>query len=135
MSRPKAGRPRPVHRMSLPRPFRLTRRRDYELVRMRGRSQGGRLLAVAVLEQPTVPRVKAGIIVPKALGSAVTRNLIKRRLREIVRSSLGELAVHQFVVTIARRGAVDADFATLVAEWKYLVRRLRALDNPESSRP
>ncbi len=114
----------------------MTRRRDYELVRTQGRSHGGRLLAVGVLEQPSVPGSKAGIIVPKTLGSAVTRNLIKRRLREIVRRSLGELAAHQFVVTIARRGSVHADFATLAAEWTSLARRVGALTNaPEPPHP
>lgn len=111
----------------------MTRRCDFELVRTQGRSQAGRLLAVGVLKQVPVPGPRAGIIVPKALGPAVTRNLIKRRLREIVRHSLGELAAHQFVVTIARRGSVHADFAALAVEWALLARRLGALtDRPEA---
>jgi ribonuclease P protein component len=114
----------------------MTRRRDYELVRTQGRSQGGRLLAVSILEQPSLAGPKAGIIVPKALGCAAIRNRIKRRLREVVRHSLSELAPDQFVVTIARRGSVKADFRALASEWMALARRVRAFANrPEASRP
>jgi ribonuclease P protein component len=104
----------------------MTRRRDYELVRTQGRSSGGRILALGILRQPSLDGPKAGIIVPKALGAAVTRNRIKRRLREIVRQAIDELAPDQFLVVVARRGAVTADFPALAAEWAALVRRAGA---------
>ena len=113
--------------MSLPRPVRLTRRRDYEAVRTQGFSRGGRVLALGVLAGTGDPKVKAGLIVPKALGSAPVRNQIKRRLREIVRQSLDTLPAHHAIVTIARRGAVGADFATLRREWRRLARQAGVL--------
>jgi ribonuclease P protein component len=111
----------------------MTRRREFVLVRERGRTQGGRLLAVGVWGESPGRSPKAGIIVPKALGPATTRNLIKRRLREIVRASLPQIPAHHCVVTIARRGSVGADFAALAVEWNRLARRVGALARPPES--
>ncbi len=137
--------------MSLPRPLRLTRRRDYEAVRLRGASTGGRLLGMGILKEvppekalpdqhaapPTAaprPKPRLGVIVPKALGPAPMRNRIKRRLREILREVMDDVPPY-FIVTIARRGAVGADFADLRAEWRRLARRLGVLAPPPPKPP
>lgn len=113
--------------MSLPRPVRMTRRRDYEAVRLRGASVGGRLLALGHLDDSTAAKPKAGVIVPKALGCAPVRNCLKRRLREIIRQALpameGALPHPPVFVTIARRASVQASFAELRAEWHRLARK------------
>ena len=131
--------------MSLPRPVRMTRRREFEAVRLRGSSVGGKLLAIGFLEQPLVVnqaeaviqpkavnqpkavKLMAGVIVPKALGCAPVRNRLKRCLREIIREALptleGEIARPAFV-TIARRASTSADFASLRAEWHRLARKV-----------
>ena len=125
--------------MSLPRPVRMTRRREFEAVRLRGSSVGGKLLAIGFLEQPEVinqpvavnqpaaVKLMAGVIVPKAIGCAPVRNRLKRCLREIIREALptleGEIARPAFV-TIARRASVGADFASLRAEWHRLARKV-----------
>lgn len=114
--------------MGLPRPLRLTRRRDYAAVRERGRTQRGRLLWLGVLADPEVPRVSAGFIVPKALGDAVQRNRTKRRLREIVRHALPWLQPHLRLVTLARRGALEAGHRQLEEEWLWLARRAGVLE-------
>lgn len=113
--------------MSLPRPVRMKRRRDFEAVRLRGSSVGGRLLAVGTLTGESTVAPKVGVIVPKALGSAPVRNRLKRRLREIIRGALPvmEAAAAQppVFVTIARRASVQAEFAELHAEWFRLARK------------
>lgn len=113
--------------MSLPRPLRMTRRREFEAVRTHGTSAGGRLLAVSVLNQPDAVRSTFGVIVPKALGSAPTRNRIKRRLRAIIQQALPILEKQpgpaHACVTIARRASAGASFADLHREWHRLARR------------
>ncbi len=112
--------------MSLPRPVRMTRRREFEAVRLRGSSVGGKLLAIGFLDQPEAVKLMAGVIVPKAIGCAPVRNRLKRCLREIIREALptleGETARPAFV-TIARRASAGADFASLRAEWHRLARK------------
>lgn len=132
--------------MSLPQSLRLTRRRDYEAVRLHGTSAGGKLLGMGVLRSlddptnaqplsgPNAPRKpKLGVIVPKALGHAVVRNKIKRRLRAILREAAGQVPPWR-IVTIARRGAVQADFASLRREWYRLAKRLELLPSAKARR-
>jgi ribonuclease P protein component len=113
--------------MSLPRPVRMTRRREFEAVRLHGSSAGGRLIALGLLVPAAAVKPKAGVIVPKALGSAPVRNRLKRQLREIIREALPALeaagARPPSFVTIARRGSVGARFADLRSEWHRLARK------------
>ena len=64
----------------LPKQHRLHRGEDFRRVLSRGRKHRGRFGLIAVLPND-VDTVRFGFIVSKATGGAVTRNLIKRRLR------------------------------------------------------
>lgn len=106
---------------------RLRKHPDYQRVyRTSGRKQWAREMAwfsavrppgseAATRSQTAGPRV--GLTVPKALGKAVDRNRIKRRLREIVRAqiaALGGLPVD--VILHPKRSVLTADFAALERE-------------------
>jgi ribonuclease P protein component len=60
------------------------------------------------------PRV--GLVVPRYSGSAVDRNRLKRRLRELVRTRLLPVAPSVDVVIRARRDAYAASFDALEAD-------------------
>ncbi len=73
---------------------RLSRSRDFDTVYRQGRSVSTRFLTLywfARSEEPGEPRL--GLAVPKATGSSVVRNRIKRQLREIWTSKLDVEAV------------------------------------------
>jgi ribonuclease P protein component len=73
---------------------RLSRSRDFDTVYRQGRSVSTRFLTLywfARGEEPGEPRL--GLAVPKATGSSVVRNRIKRQLREIWTSKLDVEAV------------------------------------------
>ncbi len=67
-----------------------------------------------------------GISVKKALGGAVVRNLIKRRIREILRRNRTEIPTGWDIVIHPRSSVAKAAFAPLEAE---LVRLLRGIQN------
>jgi ribonuclease P protein component len=67
-----------------------------------------------------------GISVKKALGGAVTRNRIKRRVREILRRNRTEIPTGWDIVIHPRATVARAAFAPLEAE---LVRLLRSIQN------
>jgi len=67
-----------------------------------------------------------GISVKKALGGAVVRNRIKRRIREILRRNRTEIPTGWDIVIHPRATVARAAFAPLEAE---LVRLLRSIQN------
>ena len=63
-----------------------------------------------------------GLTVSKKVGTAVERNLVKRRIREWFRHNRGALPVNAAVVVIARRGAAVLGMAETERELGGLLR-------------
>lgn len=62
----------------------------------------------------TQPRV--GFVVSRAVGTAVTRNQVKRRLRHLVRERLSSLPGASVLVVRALPPSADASYAELAAD-------------------
>ncbi len=56
---------------------------------------------------------RAGFVVSKAVGNAVVRNRVRRRLRHLVRPLLGELPDGAMLVVRALPASAGASYATL----------------------
>jgi ribonuclease P protein component len=69
------------------------------------------------------PRV--GFVVSKAVGSAVVRNKVKRRLRHLVRERLASLPDGAVLVVRAQPGAATASYAQLGADLARCLDRLQ----------
>ena len=82
--------------------------------------------AFYVCEQ-NAPGPRVGFTTPRALGGAVVRNRIKRRVREAVRLRLDQLNPQCSIVFNPRRQALDAAFPELGREVERFFRRLRQL--------
>jgi ribonuclease P protein component len=96
--------------------YRLTKKSDFTRVVKEGKRIRTRYTEVRMLASPLHhPRV--GIIVPKWDRSAVSRNLVKRWLREIVRTELlPECSCGVDLAIRVRRAAYDASFQDLRAD-------------------
>lgn len=112
---------------------RLRKHADYQRVYKAARKQFGRQMAyffaardeqTAARSDTTGPRI--GLTVPKALGKAVARNRIKRRLREAVRSALPLLSAPVDVVLHPKRSVLEADFAVIEREVATIFRSVQA---------
>ena len=91
------------------RKYRLSRSRDFDAVYRQGRSVSTRFLVLYWFPREDggdEPRL--GLAVPKASGSAVVRNRIKRQLREAWRATLPQVDQGQDYVLIARPGLPEA---------------------------
>jgi ribonuclease P protein component len=110
-------------RLRFPRTARLTRNSEFARVRAEGRSEHGRLMVCSVVRLGSDEATRIGIITSRKVGSAVVRNRVRRRLREIVRADRPQLPPGCWVVLIARARAAEAAFIDLQAEWRRLAKR------------
>ena len=103
----------------------LRRGRDFEDVFQRGRAVAGPLLVVRCAAAPGPTLV--GVAVGKRLGSAVRRNRMRRRWREVVR--LGPaLRPGAHVVLVARGASEAAAWEELREGWRRALSRLALLE-------
>lgn len=70
------------------------------------------------IDKPTNSEARMGLAVSKAVGHAVTRNLVKRRLRVIAREYESLLPAYIDVVIRAKPSAATANFADLKQQVK-----------------
>ena len=103
--------------------YRLQKNGAFQYVYHRGKSVSCRDL---VLLRAKGRGVKVGFSVSKKVGNAVTRNKVKRRLRECFRPYLGTLKSGLYVV-IARPSAAKATFHGLQKQTRSLLDRQDAL--------
>lgn len=76
-------------------------------------------------ESHDVPLV--GFVVSKAVGNAVTRNLVKRRLRALSRAQLPTFPTGSHVVVRALPQAARSDFGQLELDFAACLRRNQRL--------
>lgn len=103
---------------------RLRKSRDFALVRRQGRSWPGRLLVLAARPNG-LDLARFGFSVSKRVGNAVTRNRVKRRLREAAR--LSGVSPGWDILLIARAGAGGADYHELERSMTNLFKRAKLL--------
>ena len=118
--------------MMTPKPnHRLRKHADYQFVYKGSRKQFGKQFAYFFLlrtveRRSDTPGPRIGLTVPKALGKAVDRNRIKRRLREAVREALPLLQAPVDVILHPKRVVHDADFAAIKREIAVIFRSVQA---------
>jgi ribonuclease P protein component len=107
----------------------LRRRADFDRVFQRGRHNSGRFMAVrSIANEQDLTRYAFAI--SKRVGKAVTRNRVRRRLREILRA----LPVRESfdIVLTVRPEAATATFQELKTELELLLNRAKLLEAPAS---
>ena len=119
----------------LPEPYRLRRRSDFSDTVRRGRRQGRRDLVVHVLERDRSESLvsfggpRFGLVVSKAVGPAVIRHRVARRLRHICVDLVEALPPETDIVLRALPGAATAGSRELDGQVRSGLVRLGVLDS------
>jgi ribonuclease P protein component len=121
----------------LPQQSRMRRAEDFRRVLRTGRRAGGSVLTAHLLlpvgpdgvagtpgEVLSGDPAKVGFVVSRAVGSAVVRNRVKRRLRELMRGRLASLPRGCLLVLRAHPAAASARQADLAADLDLVIGRL-----------
>jgi ribonuclease P protein component len=127
---------------------RLRKHADYQCVYAASRKQFGKQMSYFfmlrpplgpdgkplrdVTPDPSAPRV--GLTVPKAMGKAVDRNRIKRRMRAAVGKHLSLLQSPVDVVLHPRRSVIDLDMPALEREVASVFRAIQRVSEKQEKK-
>lgn len=107
----------------LTRANRLTSSRLFSRTVRRGRRAGTRTLVLHLDVDAGVERPQVGFVVSKAVGPAVTRNQVKRRLRHLSRERVTSLPGSAVLVVRALPASATASYAELAADLDHALSR------------
>ena len=103
--------------------MRLTDSPEFERVYRQGTAYRGRLFSVhAFPNEVGIPRL--GLSVSRKVGNAVTRNAVRRRLREVFHSCFSGMSQDLDIVVSAKPAAAGATFEELREEFSKSLGRL-----------
>jgi ribonuclease P protein component len=119
-AKPKSG------ALDFPRSSRILRSADFRLVYDHGFRVSGPLFAAFCRAREGAAAelcARLGLTVTRAVGKAVVRNRIKRRLREIFRLHRPKIAPQWDIVLNPRRAALEAEFAQIEREMDRVIEK------------
>ncbi|MEO2075782.1 MAG: ribonuclease P protein component [Bacillus sp. (in: firmicutes)] len=90
--------------------FRVKKNKEFQAAFQKGRSFANRQFVVYSLEKADQDHFRIGLSVSKKIGNAVTRNRIKRYVRQSIFEMNDQLAPGNDYVIIARKPTAEMDF-------------------------
>ena len=103
---------------------RLSGSAQFSLAIRTGRRAGNGTLVVHLARPDSEDPARIGFVVSRAVGNAVTRNRVKRRLRQLVRDQAGSLPNGSLLVVRALPSAAEASYAELGADLSRCLTRV-----------
>ena len=111
----------PARGKLFPREVRLVRRGEFDAVYRAGKRRSSSHFTV-FFRANELPQSRFGFSIKKALGGAVVRNRIRRRLREVVRCHRLEIPAGWDIVIHPKSSVARAPFAALTADLLRLLK-------------
>ncbi|PSL39996.1 ribonuclease P protein component [Planomicrobium soli] len=105
---------------------RIKKNKEFQTVFKKGKSFANRQFIVYVLKSDQ-PEFRIGLSVSKKVGNAVTRNRIKRYIRQIFLELGQDLLPNADYVIIARQQAANLDFHESKKSLEHVLKIARAL--------
>lgn len=109
------------------RKYRLKKNADFSRVFQKGKSVANRQFVLYILPKEGQAHFHIGLSVSKRIGNAVTRNRIKRIMRELFMQLEEDLHAHYDYVLIARKPTAEMDFHTMKKSLLHVLRLAKVL--------
>lgn len=93
--------------------YRVKKETEFQKVFHQGKSTANRQFVIYVLNKPNQPHFRVGLSVGKKIGNAVTRNAVKRKIRQSLTELKGELKADKDFIVIARNPTADMSTAEI----------------------
>lgn len=90
--------------------YRIKKNSDFQIVFQKGKSTANRQFVIYILKKPGQANFRIGLSVSKQIGRAVTRNRVKRLVRETFNQLKEDLPSEYDFVIIARKPAAMMNF-------------------------
>lgn len=113
--------------------LRIKKNKDFQEAFKNGRSFANRQLVVYVLKKEEQTTFRIGLSVSKKLGNAVTRNQIKRYIRQAVFELKDSMQQDLDYVIIARKPLVEMDFFEVKKSLTHVLKVGKVFQKEENS--
>ncbi|WP_126429239.1 ribonuclease P protein component [Brevibacillus marinus] len=109
------------------RSHRLRKNEEFQIVFQQGTSSANRQFVVYALRKEEQAVFRVGISVSKKIGNAVTRNRVKRYIREAILSLEQQIDDAYDLVVIARQGTEELSLDELRSSLLHVLKRANVL--------
>ena len=114
--------------------YRLKKNEEFQLVFQHGKSVANRQFVVYVLRKPEQEAPRFGLSVSKKMGHAVTRNQIKRWMKEAIRELIPDIDPQSDIVIIARKPVSAMDYHQIRKSLAHVLNVARLLKKKRVNR-
>lgn len=91
--------------------FRIKKNKEFQAVFQKRKSTANRQFVIYVLQKEDQPFFRIGLSVSKKIGNAVTRNRVKRLIRQVFLEEKDHVKSGMDFVIIARKPSAEMDYA------------------------
>ncbi|WP_226683782.1 ribonuclease P protein component [Sutcliffiella horikoshii] len=106
---------------------RIKKNKEFQHVFQKGKSMANRQFVIYAVQKADQPVFRIGLSVSKKIGNAVTRNRIKRLVRQAVHEIKEQLPGGVDIVIIARKPAADMSLEEVKKSLQHVIRKLPTL--------
>lgn len=90
--------------------YRIKKNTEFQAVFKKGRSVANRQFVIYILDKDQQENFRIGLSVSKKIGNAVTRNRVKRYIRQVFHELEDQIKDHKDYVIIARKPVADMNY-------------------------
>ncbi|WP_226668594.1 ribonuclease P protein component [Metabacillus litoralis] len=107
------------------RKFRIKKNKDFQKVFKKGKSIANRQFVLYIYNEKEEKEFRVGLSVSKKIGNAVTRNKVKRLIRQVFSEEKHRFVIGKEFIIIARKPAAKMNYHEVKSSLNHLFRKAK----------